>query len=158
MSRHSHYLIHRRNAPEDFAPAVFAERHHAGFAGGDLDRLRRGTLTGQVADFIVGGEQFINRDTTAVTCVAAFAATDGSEHFDILFVDSVEGKILRRIGERRLVTFRAMFAKSPDKSLGHDTLDRAAHEKRLNAHVDHSRKCARSVVGVQRAEHEVAGQ
>ena len=51
-----------------------------------------------------------------------------------------------------------MRAEAADQPLGHHPFDRAGDEERLDAHVDQPRVGAGGVVGVQRAEHQVAGE
>ncbi len=51
-----------------------------------------------------------------------------------------------------------VLAEHADQPLGHDRLDRAGHEERLDAHVDQTGDRRRGVVGVQRREDQVAGQ
>ena len=51
-----------------------------------------------------------------------------------------------------------MCAQAADEPLGHDAFDRAGDEERLDAHIDQPREGAGGVVGVQRAEHQVAGE
>ena len=52
----------------------------------------------------------------------------------------------------------AVGADAPDETLRADQIHRARDEKRLDPHVHQSVDRARRVVGVQRREHEVAGQ
>ena len=49
-------------------------------------------------------------------------------------------------------------AQRAHQPLGHHGFDRAGHQERLDAHVDQPRVGAGRVVGVQRAEHQVAGE
>ena len=50
----------------------------------------------------------------------------------------------------------ALGAQHADQPLGHHRLDRAGDQERLDAHVDQAGDRAGRVVGVQRAEHQVA--
>ena len=51
-----------------------------------------------------------------------------------------------------------MRAEPADQALRHHAFDRAGDQERLDAHVDQPRVGAGGVVGVQRAEHQVAGE
>ena len=52
----------------------------------------------------------------------------------------------------------AILADFSDQTLSQNRIDRRADQIRLDADVDQSRDRCRGVIGVQRAEHEVAGQ
>ncbi len=54
--------------------------------------------------------------------------------------------------------FAALGADAADQSLGQNRFDRGGDHERLDAHVFQPRDRARRVVGVQRAEDQVAGQ
>ena len=57
-----------------------------------------------------------------------------------------------------LVGLLALGAERADQPLRHDRLDRAGDQERLDAHVDQAGDRAGGVVGVQRAEDQVAGE
>src|SRR5690242_17479279 len=52
----------------------------------------------------------------------------------------------------------AMRTDRADKTLGHDGFNRGGNEEWFDAHVNEAGECARSVVGVERAEDKVAGK
>ena len=53
---------------------------------------------------------------------------------------------------------RAVLADTADQALGADEVQRAGDQERLDAHVHQTVDRARGIVGVQRRQHEVAGQ
>ncbi len=52
----------------------------------------------------------------------------------------------------------AVFANGADETLREHRFDGGGDEERLDAHVDQTGKCARRVIGVQRAEDQVTGE
>ena len=95
--------------------------------------------------------QFEDADATNVAGLAALAAANRAKQRRAKRFE-VGGQLLRTD------CGLAMGAQPPDESLGEHALDRAGDQIRLDAHVDQSRDRPGSVVGVQRAEHEVSGQ
>ena len=62
------------------------------------------------------------------------------------------------IGEFGLVALLAAVAQSACEALGDDAVERRSDEERLDVHLGETGDRARRVVGVQRREHEVAGE
>jgi len=63
----------------------------------------------------------------------------------------------QRAGRRRVVV-QAGRAGLADQALGDDQRQRGGHQERLDPHVDQPGDRADRVVGVQRGQHQVAGQ
>ena len=91
-------------------------------------------------------------ETAAVTGLAAARAADGLEDLDVVALGQPD--VLAGHARRS----PAGVAHPPREALRDHAVDRRRDEVGLDAHVDEPHRRARRVVGVQRGEHEVAGE
>ncbi len=126
--------------------------------GGLFHQVRRRAFARQLADFVVGFQQFVQAGAAVIAGAAALAAADGPINpppaLEALGQREILGDVFGGGGE----LFAALAAERAHQPLGQHALHATAHQKRLHAHVDHPQEGARGIVGVQRGEHEVPGQ
>ena len=94
-------------------------------------------------------------DAALVAGARAARAADGLVRGDVI-VD-LEAVVAHLLGGHDHFLLAAV-AQPAREALGDDGVDRRGDEERLDAHVDQARDGGRRVVGVQRGEHEVAGE
>ena len=122
-----------------------------------LIRFVRRPLGRQAADFVVGHQQFVDAHPPAIARPAALPAADRPVDRPTVRLPAIRSReIVGHVLRARDVRFAAFAAQRAHQPLGHDAFHRAADQERLDAHVDQPHERAGRVVGVQRAEHQVA--
>src|SRR5659263_206576 len=100
----------------------------------------------------------MNAGTPAVAVTTTFRAAGTLVERDIFqLAPRVEAQTLELRGQRDIGLF-AVGADLARQALGRGTNERRRDEEWLDAHVDQSRGDRRRIDGVQRRQHEVAGQ
>ena len=98
----------------------------------------------------------------AVAALAAAVAADRRHQLvhrvGLGGIDAEDGERVAQLGAVDRLGPGAGGAQPADEALGDDQLDGRGHEEGLHAHVDQARVGAGGVVGVDGAEHEVAGE
>ena len=135
--------------------AVVAQRAHAVLARHRGDVVGRPLLKDQAAHLVVHLEHLVDADPAAVAGAAAAHAAVGLEGLERRGA-RVEAVRLQHLGAE---LHRGLaLAQSPREPLGHHALHARGHEEGLDAHLDQPRSGHRGVVGVEGAEHQVAGE
>src|SRR5262249_7301425 len=118
-------------ALQHLAPAVLPQRDHAFLEGLVADGRGVGALHAHVADRVAGDHQLVDAHTAAVTSLVTRPAAGPFPEHDFLAV--VVREIAGNVVRRRLVLDLAIGANGPHQALGHDALDRAGDQERLDA-------------------------
>ena len=114
-------------------------------------------LGDQVAQFVADEHQLVNAGPAAVAGVVAAVAAFAVEELPALGVLRPQVQ-LHQDFLARLELAAAILANLAHQPLRQDALHAGRDQERLQTHVAHARDRARRVVGVQRAEYQVAGQ
>src|ERR1700730_7436753 len=153
----AHDFLDRRHPRLELGDAGHAQGLHA-----EPDRLLLelgggGAVDHQLLERIPQRHHLVERDAALVPAVVAGAAAarlEDLEGADLLRLDADVGERLRRNVDRLL----ALLAQLAGEPLGEDEVHRGGHQERLDAHVEQAGDGAWRVVGVQRGEHQVAGE
>src|SRR4051812_19875303 len=153
----AHHFLDGGHADLELRDARHAQRLHAEANGLALQFRRGGAVDDQLLEAVPHGHDLVERDAALVPALVAGAAAlrlvdlEGS---DVLGLDADVGERLGRHVDRLL----ALLAELAGETLGEDEVDGARHEERLDAHVEEAGDGSRSVIGVERREHQVARQ
>src|SRR5262245_4467378 len=152
------HFFDRGKSLHDLAPAVLPQCDHAFLERLVADHVGVGALHHQFLDAIAGEHELDEPAPAAVARLPALAAAGAFPKLLGVFAFRDAGEIVGHVAVVRFVFDLALLADVSHQPLGHDALDGARHQKRLHAHIDQTRESARGIVGVQRAEHPVAGE
>src|SRR5690606_15835473 len=155
--RLAHNLVDRRLPLVDRHEPALAERAHAALAGVVAQHVRAGLLHHQLAHLVVHHEDLEDRHAAAVAGLVAVVAPAAAEEVPAPDVLRAEAELheLLLLG---LVLLLALGADGPHQALGDDPLDRRRQEEGLEPEVQKTDDRAGRVVGVQRRQHQVAGE
>ncbi len=112
-----------------------------------------GAVVDHVARLVVGHEELVDSGAALVAGEVAGTASDSA--VDAIGHAAPEDRFLRRAG---LVGRLALGAELAHQALCQHAVQRRGEQVRLDAHVDQARDGAGRVVGVERGEHQVAGE
>src|SRR5262249_55437169 len=117
-------------------------------------------LDHQVANLVVGHHQLVDAGPAAEAALPARSAARAFPKADSTFLPLLfsDRKVVGQIDYGNLESGLTIGTNGANQPLGHDTFHGTADKERFNAHIDHTGKGARRVVGVERAEHQVAGE
>ena len=135
-------------------PTVIPQRSHPLLHRRLFDLPGAGSIVGQLANVVVGQQQFVDTHPPAVADVTAFAATDLAIQRPPL--QTLPGEIGRHLVVIRFIRLAAMLAEAADEPLGHHGFHRAGDQEGLDPHIRQAGVTAGRIVRVQRAEHQVA--
>src|SRR2546422_903398 len=148
-------FLDRRQPLARAAPAVHAQRDHPGRDGVLPDVARRRPTQHQAARVLGDRDQLVDAHAPAVAGAAAFVATLAAEELGVVRCHDAEGV---EVSGARRVGHAAGCADPTHEPLREHGLQHGGDEIGLHAHVLKPRDRGRRVVGVQRREHEVAGE
>ena len=121
----------------------------------DLSSSTEALRCDQIANFTVYSENFIDSSSSSESCVVAIAAALASRELATTIPLVTDRIKLFRIG---IVGRLARGANRPYQPLCDDAEQRSRKFERLDSHVDQTGYSAKTVVGMKRAEHQVASQ
>jgi hypothetical protein len=150
-------FLGRRQAGENLADAVFAQRPHAHLTRPRPQHRGRRAVVNQLPRLIVNDKNFEDAKPPAVAGVVAIVAAEAFHQRRPLqhFRRDAEGAhfhVGRHIGRG------AFLADFTDEALGHEAARGRRHQKRLHADVHETRDRAGRVVRVERGENQMAGE
>ena len=137
--------------------AEFSQRDHPVATRFFTKFVGRCVTEHHVSNGVVQQHQLEQRDAAFVAGVVAVVATGSLEELFVLDVFRLHPQVHQHRG-RDFGFFAALGADATHQPLSQDRFDGGTNHERLDAHVFQSRDRCRRVVGVQRAEHQVAGQ
>ena len=150
------HFVERGQAPGGLVDAVLEQRPHPGPPRGLLDHVLGRAARNQVAHLVGDGQHLVDGDAPLEAGLPALVAPAPGDPLPIGRQPRRAADFLDRVGAR-LLTDRARRTRPPHQPLRHDAEERRRHQERLDAEVEQPRDGRRRVVGVQRAEQQMAG-
>src|SRR5262245_40285556 len=136
-------------------PPILAERDHAPLHRGMPDLGGGRLFQDEAPDLLADQEELVDADPALVPRLAAGVASLAPEQLGGASVRYTDGE---EVGGVRHVRHPAVLADAPDEPLREDTAEDGRQQIGLDAHVLEPGDRPRRVVGVERGEHEVAGE
>ena len=155
--RHAQHFLDRRHAGQRLDQTVLVHRAHAFGARQFLDLAHVGVLHDQAPQRVAHDQEFHDRGAAVIT-----GRRERRRHRFIqldfsLRLEAAQAEFLDDLGQR-LVAFGMGRLQAPHQTLGENAVDGRGQQVILHAHVEHARDAAGGVVGVQRRQHQMAGQ
>src|SRR5262245_34166185 len=152
------YFVGSGYSGQHFTPSIFLERPHSRTNGLRLKDRRIRCRHNRSAHFIIDIQQLENSNPAFIPRMVAVFATLPLLQFDPLarFVN-IKSKFSKR-GRRNSLGPLTLLAVHTNETLGKNTDERRRQQIVFDTHVDQSRHCAGSIVGMKSTENKMAGE